>query len=112
MPVYLVRLATHAFLALSNVSLFQVNIVPANLHPALTCRDYASLGLFAGSLLFEIIADRQKSAWRHAKRNKDHEEKFITSGLWSISRHPKYHFHFHAEVGAGLDNSFSVISVK
>lgn len=112
MPVYLVRLASRAFLALSNVSLSQVNIVPANLHPALTCRDYASLGLFAGSLLFEIIADCQKSAWRHAKKNKDHEEKFITSGLWSISRHPKYHLYFHVEVGAGPDNSFSAMSVK
>ena len=71
------------------VALPQVNIVPAHLHPSLSCRDYASLGLFAGSLLFEIAADRQKSAWRRARENKEHEEKFITSGLWSLSRHPK-----------------------
>jgi steroid 5-alpha reductase family enzyme len=79
------------------ITLPQVNIVPAHLHPALSYRDYASLGLYAGSLLFEIIADRQKLAWRRAQENKEHEEKFITSGLWSLSRHPKYHFHFQIE---------------
>ncbi|KIM84218.1 hypothetical protein PILCRDRAFT_818555 [Piloderma croceum F 1598] len=66
------------------------NILPAGLHPPLGIRDYASLGLFAGSLLFEVIADRQKSAWREAKDANQHNEKFINSGLWSISRHPNY----------------------
>jgi hypothetical protein len=28
--------------------------------------------------------------WRKAKNNKQHDEQFISSGLWSISRHPKY----------------------
>jgi steroid 5-alpha reductase family enzyme len=77
---------------MKNASLAQVNVVPSHLHPALSLRDYASLGLYAGALFFEITADRQKSAWRRAQENKEHEEKFITSGLWSISRHPKYHF--------------------
>jgi steroid 5-alpha reductase family enzyme len=75
---------------MENVSFVQVNVVPARLHPALSFRDYASLGLIAGSFVFEVIADRQKTAWRRAQSNKEHEEKFITSGLWSISRHPKY----------------------
>jgi len=75
----------------------QVNIVPAHLHPALTYRDFAFLGLYAGSLLFETTADWQKLAWRLAQENKEHEEKFIASGLWSLSRHPKYHFHFQIE---------------
>ncbi|KAH9966250.1 DUF1295-domain-containing protein [Lactifluus volemus] len=69
---------------------YLVNVVPARLHPALSFSDYASLGLFVGSFVFEVIADRQKSAWRRAQINKEHEEKFITSGLWSISRHPNY----------------------
>jgi steroid 5-alpha reductase family enzyme len=65
------------------------------------------LSVFAASLAFEVslqvsifnashshplqvIADRQKSDWRARKNAKLHDEKFITSGLWSISRHPKY----------------------
>ena len=100
------------FLALVNVSSFaQVNIVPAHLHPALSFRDYASLGLFATSFLFEITADHQKSAWRRAQRNKEHEEKLITSGLWSISRHPKYHSS-HVKVDAGSDNMSPAMLVK
>ncbi|KAI0058776.1 DUF1295-domain-containing protein [Artomyces pyxidatus] len=66
------------------------NILPSHLHPALSMRDYAAVGLYAGSLIFEVIADRQKSAWRHAKETKQHDEKFITTGLWSLSRHPNY----------------------
>ena len=66
------------------------NAMPAGLHPALGLRDFAALGVYAGSFLFEVISDRQKAAWRRAKDAKEHDEQFITSGLWSISRHPKY----------------------
>jgi len=45
--------------------------------------------IYAGSLLFEVIADGQKTSWRNAKEKKEHDEQFISSGLWSISRHPK-----------------------
>ncbi|KZT73108.1 DUF1295-domain-containing protein [Daedalea quercina L-15889] len=69
---------------------YMVNALPASLHPPLRSFDYFSLALFTGSWLFEIIADRQKSVWRRARDNKEHDESFITSGLWSISRHPNY----------------------
>ena len=36
---------------------------------------------------FEVIADRQKTAFRAEPENKD---KFVTTGLWSYSRHPNY----------------------
>lgn len=36
------------------------------------------------------VADHQKTTWRRRKDDKEHDEKFITGGLWSISRHPKY----------------------
>ncbi|MEK9650001.1 MAG: DUF1295 domain-containing protein [Gammaproteobacteria bacterium] len=48
---------------------------------------------FIGLLVFvlgfgiEVVADSQKSAFRSKSENKD---KFITSGLWAISRHPNY----------------------
>ena len=31
----------------------------------------------------------EKSEWRQAKEDKKHEEQFISSGVWSWSRHPK-----------------------
>ncbi|KAF9533832.1 hypothetical protein CPB83DRAFT_902537 [Crepidotus variabilis] len=69
---------------------FLVNVVPKVAHPPLGPRDYIGLGLLASSFLFEVVADRQKTEWRRAKNNKQHDEQFITSGLWSVSRHPNY----------------------
>ncbi len=112
MPVYLVRSWLSRVSAMKYVSLLQVNVVPPHLHPALSFRDYVSLGLYASALLFEISADRQKATWRRAQENKEHEEKFITSGLWGISRHPKYHFRFHVLPGARSDNTSLAMSVK
>jgi steroid 5-alpha reductase family enzyme len=80
--------ATWVFLV--GLPVYLVNVQPPHAHPVLGVRDYAAFGLFAGSFIFEVIADRQKSVWRHAKHAKQHDEKFITSGLWSISRHPNY----------------------
>ncbi|KAI0292116.1 hypothetical protein BC826DRAFT_452216 [Russula brevipes] len=54
---------------------------------ALSFWDCASPGLYASSLLFEIVADGQNTTWRCARRNKVLEEKFITR---SISRHPNH----------------------
>ena len=52
--------------------------------------DILGLGLFAFGFLFEVAADREKSAWSAAKRDKKHSEEFITTGLWGKSRHPNY----------------------
>lgn len=67
----------------------KVNSMPAHLHPRLGRGDFTSLGLIASSFLFEIVADHQKTVWRRDKLEKKHDEQFISSGLWSISRHPK-----------------------
>lgn len=36
------------------------------------------------------MADRQKDAWVQEKKRKEHDEDFLTRGLWSKSRHPNY----------------------
>ena len=48
---------------------------------------YLGVLIWIIGILFEIIADEQKRKFRLNKKNKD---KFISSGLWSISRHPNY----------------------
>lgn len=49
--------------------------------------DYIGIPVWAVGYLFEVIADYQKSAFRKLVENR---EKFIHTGLWSISRHPNY----------------------
>ncbi|EJF64592.1 hypothetical protein DICSQDRAFT_144356 [Dichomitus squalens LYAD-421 SS1] len=83
-------MAQATWIMVVGLPVYMVNTLsPAN-HPKLGPLDYFSVALFAGSWLFEIVADHQKSAWRRAKDNKQHDEKFITNGLWGISRHPNY----------------------
>jgi steroid 5-alpha reductase family enzyme len=43
--------------------------------------------VWLAGFVFEVTADNQKSAFRKDPANK---EKFISEGLWSISRHPNY----------------------
>ncbi|KJA26252.1 hypothetical protein HYPSUDRAFT_159182 [Hypholoma sublateritium FD-334 SS-4] len=83
-------MAQATWITLVGLPVFLCNAIPSHVQPAVGRRDYIGLGIYVGSLLFEIIADRQKSVWRKAKDNKEHEEVFISSGLWSISRHPNY----------------------
>ncbi|CAL1716772.1 unnamed protein product [Somion occarium] len=69
---------------------YLVNSVPSAADPPLTIADYASLAFLASSWMFELVADYQKSVWRQAKEKKQHDEKFVTRGLWAISRHPNH----------------------
>ncbi|MDD9891679.1 MAG: DUF1295 domain-containing protein [Gammaproteobacteria bacterium] len=45
------------------------------------------VGLWIIGFVIEVIADRQKTNFR---KNPENAEKFITTGLWSYSRHPNY----------------------
>lgn len=67
-----------------------VNAIPTASLPALGALEVIGLATWIFGMGFEIVADRQKSAWREAKNNKKHHEEFISSGLWSKSRHPNY----------------------
>ena len=48
---------------------------------------YIGIGLFVIGFGIEVIADHQKTVFRSFQENKN---KFITTGLWSKSRHPNY----------------------
>ena len=71
-----------------------VNALPAStfaaLGTAVSITDLIGILLYVGGLSFEVTADRQKSAWSQEKKEKKHEEDFLTRGLWSKSRHPNY----------------------
>ncbi|NNC78163.1 MAG: DUF1295 domain-containing protein [Woeseiaceae bacterium] len=45
------------------------------------------IGVWAIGMIIEIVADRQKSAFKDDPRNSG---KFIDTGLWAWSRHPNY----------------------
>ena len=48
---------------------------------------YIGLLIFVIGFIIEVIADHQKTVFRKDINNKD---KFISTGLWSYSRHPNY----------------------
>ncbi|KAK0524844.1 hypothetical protein OC834_005378 [Tilletia horrida] len=78
------------WITLTALPLYMVNSIPKGSQPPLGVRDYVGLGLWVGSFLLEVVADRQKSAWRQAKKEGKHDEPFISSGLWSIVMFPNY----------------------
>jgi len=45
------------------------------------------VALWVVGFSIEVVADRQKTAFRE---DPDNADKFISSGLWSVSRHPNY----------------------
>ena len=48
---------------------------------------YIGLLIFIIGFIIEVVADHQKTVFRKDVNNKD---KFISTGLWSYSRHPNY----------------------
>lgn len=48
---------------------------------------FIGLGLWLFGFIFEVLADQQKTKFKSDLSN---EGKFITTGLWSLSRHPNY----------------------
>lgn len=78
------------WISLTALPVYMINALPATLQPDLGKWDAFALTIWCSGLLFEIIADRQKSQWRTEKEEKKHEEQFISTGLWGWSRHPNY----------------------
>lgn len=55
--------------------------------PPLGMTDAVALAVFALGFGLEVVADRQKRAFRKNPANRD---RFIATGLWARSRHPNY----------------------
>lgn len=86
-------MAQATWVSLCLMPILAVNSIPHTLLatlPVLGLTDIIGLSLFIGGLAFEITADRQKNAWVQEKKQKLHDEDFLTRGLWSKSRHPNY----------------------
>ncbi|KAM3438715.1 hypothetical protein NHJ13734_004056 [Beauveria thailandica] len=58
--------------------------------PRLAATDVLGLSLWGLGFFFEAVADYQKSRWVKQKKLKLHDEDFLTSGLFSVSRFPHY----------------------
>ncbi|KAH7884263.1 hypothetical protein F5I97DRAFT_1888107 [Phlebopus sp. FC_14] len=82
--------AQGAWIFIVGLPVWLSNAVPASAHPPLRLSDYALWLSILGCLALEVTADRQKSEWRKARDKKEHDEDFISSGLWARSRHPNY----------------------
>jgi len=85
--------AQATWVSLCLMPVLAVNSIPATTLAALpffTITDIVGLLLYVGGITFEATADRQKSQWMQEKKEKKHEEDFLTRGLWSKSRHPNY----------------------
>lgn len=74
------------WITITALPVWLVNTTPAHLQPALRPLDFIGLGIWALGWGLEVIADRQKSAWREAKNAGQHNEQFISQGVWSWSR--------------------------
>lgn len=61
-----------------------MNSIPRAAQAPLGKRDALAAALWVGAFTWEVIADRQKSAWREKKNKKEHDEQFITSGASSL----------------------------
>lgn len=70
------------------ITLLPTLILNAKQHDEeLSTRDYIGWGIWGLGFFFEALSDYQKSEFR---ADPDNAGKFITSGLWSLSRHPNY----------------------
>ena len=93
-PKFLGAFAAQAtWVSLCLLPVLAINSIPATTLAALpffTITDIIGILLYVGGLSFEAVADQQKNRWIAEKKEKKHEEDFLTRGLWSKSRHPNY----------------------
>lgn len=68
-------------------ALAAMTAAPARAARPLGALELAGLALWLAGFALEVTADRQKQAFRADPANRD---RFVTTGLWSRSRHPNY----------------------
>lgn len=91
------------------LTLIPINILNQNGdNTSLNVFDFIGLPLWGIGFLFETIADMQKSYFRSKPEN---QSKWISSGLWSISRHPNYFGEITLWTGVAL-SSFGGLSYQ
>jgi steroid 5-alpha reductase family enzyme len=61
--------------------------------------DYIGICIWIFGFVFEVVADQQKSNFKSDPENKG---KFISTGLWAISRHPNYFGEITMWIGVAL----------
>ena len=78
--------AQATWVSLCLLPVMAVNSLPASTFAALggivSITDILGILLYVGGLSFEATADRQKNKWVQEKKEKKHEEDFLTRGLW------------------------------
>jgi steroid 5-alpha reductase family enzyme len=95
--------------ALPVIHVNTLDSVPIHSSLGLGLFDIFGFGLWIAGFLTETIADYQKSVFRAQRKNHD---KFITTGLWSISRHPNYFGEIVLWFGlfVSMSNAFSTLN--
>lgn len=77
--------AQAVWVSLSLMPIMALNAVPVAAFaavPRIAASDVVGLAIFLGGFTCEVVADRQKNQWLHEKRNKLHDEDFLTRGLF------------------------------
>lgn len=86
--------AQATWVSLCLMPVLAINSLPASTFATLgglvSITDIIGVLLYIGGLGFEVTADRQKDKWVQEKKQKKHDEDFLTRGLWNKSRHPNY----------------------
>ncbi|KAG0377850.1 hypothetical protein BGX24_005308 [Mortierella sp. AD032] len=77
------------WVALTALPVYMTNSIPTSVHPDLGLQDYIGFALWASGFAFEVVANYQKQKWRK-EVGRDYKRSFISTGLWSLSRHPNY----------------------
>ncbi|KAF9132829.1 hypothetical protein BGW39_011215 [Mortierella sp. 14UC] len=77
------------WIALTALPVYMTNSIPASVHPDLGLQDYIGLALWGSGFVFQVVANYQKQKWRK-EIGRDYKRSFISTGLWSLSRHPNY----------------------